>query len=88
MFQSAEIIGRNQYDFAKNLYDQASEEVTGKVDYRLSYLDMPTVEVLLLLFRPPPTHFLRLLLLMVPKSISAKLLLDIPSLLEQLMAQE
>jgi neutral ceramidase len=45
MFQSTEIIGRNQYDFAKNLYAQATEEVTGKVDYRLSYLDMPTVEV-------------------------------------------
>jgi hypothetical protein len=45
MFQSTEIIGRNQYDFAKTLFAQATEEVTGKVDYRLSYLDMPAVEV-------------------------------------------
>ena len=88
MFQSAEIIGRNQYDFAKNLYDQAAEEVTGKVDYRLSYLDMPTVEVFLLLLPFRPLYFSRLPLLTVPKLISAKLLLDTPSLLGQLMAQE
>ena len=47
MFESTEIIGRNQYDFAKSLYAHATEEVTGKVDYRLSYLDMPTVKVTL-----------------------------------------
>lgn len=48
MFQSTEIIGRNQYDFAKNLYAHATEELSGKVDYRLSYLDMPSVQVRLL----------------------------------------
>jgi neutral ceramidase len=58
MFESTEIIGRNQYDFAKTLYDQAKEEVTGKVDYRLSYLDMPAVEVrhTYLSFPPPIPH--------------------------------
>jgi len=47
MFESTEIIGRNQYEFAKSLWSHASTEVTGKVDYRLSYLDMPKVEVTL-----------------------------------------
>lgn len=47
MFESTEIIGRNQYDFAKTLYSQAKEEITGKVDYRLTYLDMPEVQVTL-----------------------------------------
>jgi neutral ceramidase len=51
MFESTEIIGRNQYEFAKSLWSHASTEVTGKVDYRLSYLDMPKVEVVARLFQ-------------------------------------
>ena len=48
MFESTEIIGRNQYDHAKRLMQQAiddNNELTGAVDYRHSYVDMPEVQV-------------------------------------------
>jgi len=47
MFESTEIIGRNQYEHAVELMEAANQEVTGPVDYRLSYLDMPKLEVAL-----------------------------------------
>lgn len=86
MFQSTEIIGRNQYNFAKNLYTHATEELTGKVDYRLSYLDMPAVQVMFIF---PPHLYLwnRLRWLMVQRLTFARLPSAIPSLPEQLMDQ-
>ncbi|CAE7435583.1 dcd2B [Symbiodinium microadriaticum] len=48
MFESTEIIGRNQYDHATKLMQQAlddNSQLTGAVDFRLSYLDMPEVKV-------------------------------------------
>lgn len=43
--QSATIIGTNQYEFAKNLLATAKEEITGPVDFRHSFLDMPKIQV-------------------------------------------
>lgn len=45
MFQSTQIIGNKQYEKAILLMDEAKEEITGPVDYRHSWLDMPSVQV-------------------------------------------
>jgi hypothetical protein len=53
MVESCEIIGRNQYEHATTLIESAKEEITGKVDYRLSYLDMHNVAVSVPVITPP-----------------------------------
>jgi neutral ceramidase len=45
MKQSATIIGTNQYEHAKTLLANAKEEITGPVDFRHSFLDMPNIKV-------------------------------------------
>ena len=47
MFESTQIIGRKQYNKAKQLFDSATEELVGPVDYRLKYVDMTNVKVTL-----------------------------------------
>ncbi|RDD40045.1 Neutral ceramidase [Trichoplax sp. H2] len=47
MFESTEIIGRNQFSKAKELYDGAKKKVTGPVDFRHMYVDMTNVAVTL-----------------------------------------
>ena len=47
MFESTQIIGRKQYNKAKQLFDSATEELEGPVDYRLKYVDMTDVDVTL-----------------------------------------
>lgn len=47
MFESTQIIGDKQYQFAKQLMAQATEEVTGPIDYRHSFVDMSTLNVTL-----------------------------------------
>ena len=47
MFESTEIIGRNQFNKAKQLFDSATNTLSGPVDYRLEYVDMTKLEVTL-----------------------------------------
>lgn len=47
MFESTQIIGNKQYEFAKNLMATATEEVTGPIDYRHSFVDMSALNVTL-----------------------------------------
>jgi len=48
MFESTKIIGDNQYKFARQLMDQATEEITGNViDYRHTFVDMSNLNVTL-----------------------------------------
>ncbi|KAK9168243.1 hypothetical protein Syun_000383 [Stephania yunnanensis] len=46
-FESTRIIGERQFQRAVDLFKQASEQLTGKVDYRHSYLDFSKLEVTL-----------------------------------------
>jgi len=41
MFESTRIIGDKQYQFAKQLMDTATEVVSGPIDYRHSFVEMP-----------------------------------------------
>lgn len=45
MFESTQIIGDKQYQHAKKLMDTATEEVTGPVDFRHSFVDMSRLNV-------------------------------------------
>lgn len=45
MKESTTIIGNNQYEHAKKLMESAKEEITGPVDFRHSFLDMPNIKV-------------------------------------------
>jgi neutral ceramidase len=45
MWESTEIIGRKQYDHSLTLLDAATEEVSGPVDFRHSFVDMPALNV-------------------------------------------
>jgi neutral ceramidase len=45
IFESTQIIGDRQYRFAKNLMQTAKEEITGPVDFRHSFVDMPSLNV-------------------------------------------
>jgi neutral ceramidase len=45
MFESTQIIGGKQYNFAKQLMDSATEVVTGPIDYRHSFVEMPALNV-------------------------------------------
>ena len=47
MFESTQIIGRKQYNKAKQLFDSATEELVGPIDYRLKYVDMTDLDVTL-----------------------------------------
>ena len=47
MFESTQIIGRKQYNKAKQLFDSATEELVGPVNYRLKYVDMTDLDVTL-----------------------------------------
>ncbi|XP_022150923.1 neutral ceramidase 2-like [Momordica charantia] len=47
-FESARIIGERQFRKAVDLFNKASEKLTGKVDYRHSYVDFSQLEVSLL----------------------------------------
>lgn len=47
MFESTQIIGNKQYEFAKKLMETATEEITGPIDYRHSFVDMSTLNVTL-----------------------------------------
>ena len=47
MFESTEIIGRKQYEHASRLLDEAIEEISGPVDFRHSFVDMPNLNVTL-----------------------------------------
>ena len=47
MFESTQITGRKQYNKAKQLFDSATEELEGPVDYRLKYVDMTDLNVML-----------------------------------------
>ncbi|RLM92607.1 hypothetical protein C2845_PM08G19420 [Panicum miliaceum] len=44
-FESTRIIGNRQFLKAVNLFNSASEEIQGKVDYRRTYLDFSQLEV-------------------------------------------
>lgn len=48
MFESTQIIGQKQFDHAVDLMSAAVEEVSGPVDVRHSFVDMPNVNVSLL----------------------------------------
>jgi neutral ceramidase len=45
MFESCQIIGGKQADFAKSLMDSATEAITGPIDYRHSFVNMPSLNV-------------------------------------------
>lgn len=45
MFESTQIIGGKQADFAKQLMDTATEAVSGPIDYRHSFVNMPALNV-------------------------------------------
>ena len=47
MVESTQIIGGKQYEFAKQLMETATEEVTGPVDFRHSFVNMPQLNVTL-----------------------------------------
>ncbi|PVD38057.1 hypothetical protein C0Q70_00667 [Pomacea canaliculata] len=47
MFESTQIIGRNQFMKALELYSSAGKKLTGSVDFRHSYVNMTEVEVVL-----------------------------------------
>ncbi|CAG5114790.1 unnamed protein product, partial [Candidula unifasciata] len=47
MFESTQIIGSNQFHEALNLYNSASFKLSGPVDFRHSYVDMPRQNVTL-----------------------------------------
>lgn len=47
MVESTQIIGNKQYEFARKLMDEATEEVTGPVDFRHSFVNMPLLNVTL-----------------------------------------
>lgn len=44
-FKSAEIIGRKQWEKAKELFEGATEQVQGPIDFCHTYLDMTNIEV-------------------------------------------
>lgn len=44
-FESTRIIGDRQFKKAVNLFNKASEQLKGKVDYRHAYLDFSKLEV-------------------------------------------
>ncbi|HEU0072856.1 MAG TPA: neutral/alkaline non-lysosomal ceramidase N-terminal domain-containing protein [Dehalococcoidia bacterium] len=44
-FESTQISGAKQFEKALELYQQASEEITGPIDYRHRYLDMSNIAV-------------------------------------------
>ncbi|KAK9279554.1 hypothetical protein L1049_013233 [Liquidambar formosana] len=46
-FESTRIIGDRQFKMAVNLFNKASEQLKGKVDYRHTYLDFSKLEVTL-----------------------------------------
>lgn len=43
--ESNEIIGRRQYEVARRLFDQATESLTGPVEYRHNFVDFPKLTV-------------------------------------------
>mmetsp|Transcript_2818 Transcript_2818/g.3022 ORF Transcript_2818/g.3022 Transcript_2818/m.3022 type:complete len:734 (+) Transcript_2818:50-2251(+) len=45
MFESTQIIGDKQYQFAKQLMTTATEQVTGPIDYRHSWVQFPFLNV-------------------------------------------
>jgi len=45
-FDSTKIIGDRQLEVALDLFDQASEEIEGKIDYRQLYVDLSNYQVL------------------------------------------
>lgn len=45
MFESTEIIGRQQFDHATSLLESPGVEITGPVDFRHSFVDMPSLKV-------------------------------------------
>lgn len=47
MFQSTQIIGQRQFEAAKNIMDNAQDELTGAIDFRHSFVDMSKVNVTL-----------------------------------------
>ena len=47
MFESTEIIGRNQFNKAKQLFDSARTLLGGPVDHKLEYVDMTNLQVTL-----------------------------------------
>jgi neutral ceramidase len=47
MVESTQIIGNNQYEFAKKLTDTATEEISGPVDFRHSFVKMDELVVTL-----------------------------------------
>eukprot|EP00521_Asterionellopsis_glacialis_P018528 CAMPEP_0195296218 /NCGR_PEP_ID=MMETSP0707-20130614/18994_1 /TAXON_ID=33640 /ORGANISM="Asterionellopsis glacialis, Strain CCMP134" /LENGTH=751 /DNA_ID=CAMNT_0040357659 /DNA_START=41 /DNA_END=2293 /DNA_ORIENTATION=- len=47
MLDSTEIIGRNQFDHAVSLFERASAELSGVVDFRHSFIDMSNITVTL-----------------------------------------
>lgn len=44
-FYRTEVIGTRQYEKAKQLFNTASQEITGPIDYRLRYIDMSQYEI-------------------------------------------
>lgn len=44
---STKIIGERQFQKAVDLFTSAKEEITGKIDYRLVYLNFTNIEVVL-----------------------------------------
>lgn len=47
IFESTQIIGDKQYKHARQLMDEAKEEITGPIDYRHSFVDMSSLNVTL-----------------------------------------
>lgn len=45
MFESTQIIGANQYNKAKELLDGPKADITGSIDYRHTFIDMPNLKV-------------------------------------------
>lgn len=45
MFDSVKIIGKKQYDHAMNLYQAATKELTGSIDYRHSFVNFDGLSV-------------------------------------------
>jgi len=45
MFESTQIIGNNQYEMAMKLMQSATEDISGPIDFRHTFVNMPSLEV-------------------------------------------
>ena len=46
-FENTRIVGEKQAEVAKKLFEEAQEQVTGKISYKQTYVDMSSLPVLL-----------------------------------------